>query len=101
MPTIGELAQHIRSKNAGPFWVTIDIFCPDEESFNRIKDSPSLQKDYISKLYQVDKEAIKIFPLPELRTIKLSFPRPKVQGHRFERDMHSGQQYIQIADAPI
>ena len=101
MPTIGELARHIRSKNAGPFWVTIDIFCPDQESFNRVKESPSLQKAYIAKLYQVDEEMVKIFLLPKLRTIKLSFPRPKVQGHQFERDMHSGQQYVQIANAPV
>ena len=27
MPKLGERVLRVRSKNAGPFWVTVDIFC--------------------------------------------------------------------------
>ncbi len=31
-----EVAQYVRSKNAGPFWVTIDVFCADDISYARL-----------------------------------------------------------------
>ena len=36
MPEIGAIADKVRSKNAGPFWLTIDIFCGSEAAFQRI-----------------------------------------------------------------
>lgn len=98
---IGDIAKYIRSKNAGPFWITIDIFCENDEDFNILKESKSLSEANIARLYNVDQKSVKIFPIRNLKTIKVSFPRPKPQGHKFENDMHSGQQYIQIAEAPV
>ena len=39
MATIGELAKLVRSKNAGPFVMTIDIMFADEETYNKVKKS--------------------------------------------------------------
>ena len=36
MYELGSIVKNIRSKNAGPFWVTIDIFCLDAESLKVI-----------------------------------------------------------------
>ena len=79
MATIGETAYYIRSKNAGPFWVTVDIFCGE-------------------KVYGVTADEVKIFHIPNLNVIKISYPRVKPQGQKYERDMHAGQQYVQIAE---
>lgn len=35
--TLADIAQKIRSKNAGPFWITIDIFCSTADRYKRIK----------------------------------------------------------------
>jgi Domain of unknown function (DUF4387) len=35
--------------------------------------------------------------LPEIRAVKISFPRPTTQGGRHDRDMHAGQQHIPIS----
>ena len=35
MSKLSDVAYYVRSKNAGPFWVTIDIFCNNEESYKR------------------------------------------------------------------
>jgi hypothetical protein len=32
--------------------------------------------------------------MPELRVVKVSFPRPVTQGSPFDRDMHAGQQHV-------
>ena len=34
MSQLGDLVQKVRSKNAGPFWLTIDIFCGSEAVFD-------------------------------------------------------------------
>ncbi len=35
MPKLRDVCRYVRSKNAGPFWVTIDLFFKDDESFRK------------------------------------------------------------------
>lgn len=96
MATIAETANYIRSKNAGPFWVTIDLFFNDSEKYGIAKESKNLNKAAISELYHTKEEEVKLFFLDNLNVIKISYPRETPQGGLYERDMHSGQQYVQI-----
>ena len=101
MATIGETAYYVRSKNAGPFWVTIDIFCGTKDVFNIISASPNVSKEKVAEVYGVRPDEVKIFYIPNLNVIKLSYPRVKPQGQKYERDMHAGQQYVQIAELEV
>ncbi len=101
MATLGEVASYVRSKNAGPFWVTIDIFFDSDEKFFRIAESTKINKEVFGKIYDVDPNLIKIYRLPDIKVIKISYPRPCPQGGREDRDMHSGQQYVQILDLEV
>ncbi len=96
MSTLGEIASVLRSKNAGPFWITIDVFLPDRTSYERAICSPVTDPDALGRLYAVDREQVRVFLLPDLMAIKVSFPRPNTQGSRAERDMHAGQQYVPL-----
>ena len=42
MSKLGETASYVRSKNAGPFWVTVDIFCGSEAAYEQVARSPNL-----------------------------------------------------------
>jgi hypothetical protein len=99
--TLAELATLVRSKNAGPFWVTIDVFLPDIASYNRVTRSSLVDATAISKLYDVEPDLIRIFQLPDLRAIKISFPRPATQGSRHDRDMHAGQQFVPLLSLQV
>jgi len=101
MATIRETVSYVRSKNAGPFWLTMDLFCDNETSYNRLVRSPNLSKSTIAKIYQIPETGINIFYLPNLRVVKISFPRMVVQGSPFDRDMHGGQQYIPLLDLEL
>lgn len=101
MATVGDIAYYVRSKNAGPFWVTIDIFCDSDEDFQRFAESSLLTREAVAGAYHVDARDVKVFFLPLLKAMKISYPRLCPQGGRDERDMHSGQQYIQIMDLPV
>lgn len=79
----------IRSKNAGPFTVTVDIFCRNQTNLKRILGL--LDDDILSRLYNVEKDNFEIFEVPDLNVIKISFPRTHIQGSRLDRDMHGAQ----------
>jgi hypothetical protein len=82
---------HIRSKNAGPFWLTIDVFCDDAATFQRLCDEPRLGSDAIGRLLRSDPSTVKTFKIDALNVIKISLPRPVVQGAIEDRDMHGAQ----------
>ena len=94
--TIGDVADLVRSKNAGPFWLTLDIFCNSDEDYECIAEPGVITPERISTLYRVAAGTVRIFRLPALRVIKISFPRPTVQGGVHDRDMHSGQQHVPL-----
>jgi hypothetical protein len=97
--TLGDLALEVRSKNAGPFWMTLEAFMPDDESY-RIADV-LITTELIAELYQIAPESLQVFRIPQLRVIKVSFPRPVVQGSLHDRDMHAGQHHVPLASTTI
>lgn len=86
MPELGSLVSKVRSKNAGPFWLTVDVFCGDATTFERVRRS--LRDEVVAGLFGVDRQLLKRFDIPSLNVVKFSVPRPVVQGTRSDRDMH-------------
>lgn len=76
----------LRSKNAGPFWLTVDIFCGDAERFAEV--SRRLGTDQVAAVFGTGAQTLKRFEMPELYVLKFSLPRPTVQGAPSDRDMH-------------
>ena len=86
MRKLTSLTKNIRSKNAGPFWITIDIFFKNKTNF--IYVSENLKNEKISNILQIDPFKLKRFDIKDLNVIKFSFPRVNIQGSRLDRDMH-------------
>jgi hypothetical protein len=101
MAQVKDLAKYVRSKNAGPFWATVEIFCENDESYNTIKDSPNITREKVAALYHADAAKVKVFYVDNIRVIKFSYPRPLPSGHKYENDMHTGQQYIRLAETEV
>jgi hypothetical protein len=99
--TVRDVAELVRSKNAGPFWQTLDVFLPDDDSYRLVAESSNLSEDVIARLYRVAVEDVKIFRLPSIRVVKISFPRPTTQGGVEDRDMHAGQQHVPLAELAL
>ncbi|QNA82886.1 DUF4387 domain-containing protein [Sphingomonas sp. So64.6b] len=100
MPKLSDVC-HVRSKNAGPFWITLDLFFADRQAFDLYADDASLGAAAIARLFEVDAGLIKRFALPDLFVVKLSYPRAVPQGGYLERDMHGGQQYVRLLDLEL
>ena len=101
MAKVKEIARYVRSKNAGPFWTTIDIFCETKEAYESIKNSKNITAKKVAELYHVDEGKVEVYYLDNLNVVKFSYPRPMPQGHKYENDMHSGQQYVFLAETEI
>lgn len=99
MTRITDIAAKIRSKNAGPFWVTVDVFCGSAEAFDTLRSA--LRTETVAALYHQPTQLLKRFDIPDLNVIKFSFPRPVVQGHRTDRDMHGAQWATLLAELDI
>jgi hypothetical protein len=100
-PTIGDLALEVRSKNAGPFWVTMELFMRDAEGYARVADDRFLNEEVIAGLYRVAASTVRMFRIPSLNVVKISFPRPVPQGSLRDRDMHAGQHHVPLALLPV
>jgi hypothetical protein len=99
--TIGEVAELVRSKNAGPFWQTLDVFFADDEAYREVVDAGVVNPAAIAELYRIPEGDVAIFELPSIRVIKISFPRPTAQGGVSDRDMHAGQQHVPLAQVRL
>ena len=101
MAKLREVCSSVRSKNAGPYWVTLDLVFRDQAAFGAYVRSPALGREAIARLYEVPEEQCKLFVVPSLRVLKVSFPRRHPQGGMVERDMHAGQQYVRLLDVEL
>ncbi|MDL2258190.1 DUF4387 domain-containing protein [Eubacteriales bacterium OttesenSCG-928-K08] len=101
MAKVQDIALYVRSKGAGPFWVTIEVFFDNDEAYETFKNSQKVTKGTIAKLYGVEEALVKEFYIDNIRVGKFSFPRRHPAGWEYENDMHSGQQYIRLAEAEV
>ncbi len=101
MTTVRQVCRHIRSKNAGPFWVTIDLFFDGAHNFLKYAESPALGPEAFARLYGADATLVKRYAVPSLHMVKVSYPRANAQGGEVERDMHCGQQFVRLLDVEL
>ena len=99
LSTLGEKVKKIRSKNAGPFWITIDIFCGDKNIYKEVCNK--LKNSKISSLLMISEQDLKRFEIDNLNVIKFSFPRKIIQGDIFDRDMHGAQLAVLLSEMKL
>ena len=101
MPKLEDVCHQIRSKNAGPFWISVDLFFRDRAAFDRYAGVEELQPKNLGPLFGVRPDQVGCYPVPDLAVLKISYPRRDPQGGMIERDLHGGQQYIRIVDLEL
>ena len=96
-----DIAKVIRSKNAGPFMLTIDLLFPSMEAFETVKNSGAVNKDAISQLYNTPKDEIQIIFYPPGLAIKITMPRRVVSGDILDTDVYGAQQHSLLLDLEL
>jgi len=96
---LADVVEKVRSKNAGPFWLTIDIFCGTDRAYERV--SRTLATPEVARLLGADTQLVKRFDIAGLNVVKFSLPRPHTQGAVADRDMHGAAWAVLLAEMAL
>ena len=77
---LSDLAQVIRSKNAGPRRLTLDVMFATDADYQRVAQSPALSAEAVGRLYGVPAEEVTVIPYPVGRAIKIVLARKIMAG---------------------
>ena len=92
-----DLAQVIRSKNAGPFELTFDIMFEDPAAYERVKKSGVITAALIAKLYRISHNQVLVCrPYDPALAFKITIRRPVSSGDLGESDVYGCQQHVPL-----
>ena len=92
-----DIASVIRSKNAGPYELTLDVLLQSDEMFEKLRAADVINKKSIATLYGLPEEdVLSIVYFPNARAIKATLVRPLPSGAMGERDVYGAQQHAPL-----
>jgi len=92
----------IRSKNAGPFKLTCDLFFTSERTFTAAKSSGVITVPRIAELFAVSTEQVTVLEfLDRALALKISLVTNTASGDQGSRDIYGSQQAAVLFDLDI
>lgn len=101
MKKLYEFTQLIRSKNAGPFIITIDIIFKDEITYKKVMSTGVLSVSNIARLYNVEVDEIKRHEVPLANALKFSYPRRHPSGDFLDDDLYGCQKHRRLVEIEV
>jgi len=102
MKNIQEISKIIRSKNASPFELTLDIIIKEPQVYEQLKKSNWINKKLISGLYNIPEDSIKnIIYFDPCYAIKVVFMRLISSGSPGDTDVYGAQQHGPLLDLQV
>lgn len=102
MSRLGDMAKVIRSKNSGPFELTVDVLFDSEEKYRRIKNSGIINKETIGRLYRIGEDRIcDIVFFDPAMGFKVTMLRDVSSGSIGDRDVYGAQQHVPLMNLEI
>ena len=101
MALIKDIAQICKSKNAGPFNVTVDILFEDHDMYRAVKATGVLTPALFADLYGVAEDDILFTPYDPAAAFKITFPRAVPAGDIGDTDVYGCQQHAPVLDIDI
>jgi hypothetical protein len=96
-----EIAKACKSKNAGPFFITLDIMFDDPALFERVRGTGIISAMLIARLYGVEEEDVLFTEYPPALAWKATLPRPVASGAVGDVDVYGAQQHAPLLDIEI
>jgi len=102
MKTLKDIATVIRSKNAGPYELTLDVIFSDRKVFEDFCQEKIFNKEVIAKLYHIEeKDVLSIVEFPPAMAVKATIIRPLASGALGERDVYGAQQHVPLMNLEV
>lgn len=94
---LGDLASVIRSKNAGPFVLTLDVFFRDRETFRKVRDAGVITKARLAQLYRVSQDdVLEVTFFEPAEALKISIKRWVSSAAPGDTDVFGAQQHVPL-----
>ncbi|HVX22354.1 MAG TPA: DUF4387 family protein [Acidimicrobiales bacterium] len=90
-----------RSKNAGPFTVTIDIFFDSADDYRQVRDGGQLRPETVAPRYDLDPEAVSVYFVDSVSAAKVSLPRRLPGGDPDDTDVCGGQMFVPLLSLSV
>lgn len=102
MKTLYNIAKVIRSKNAGPFSITLDVLFASQADYEQAKRMDLINRSVIAKLYRIPPESItELVYYDPAWGIKVTYNRPISSGTVGDRDVYGAQQHAPLMGLPV
>lgn len=99
---IADCASVIRSKNAGPFEITIDVLFDNAAAFAGACRSDLVDKAALARWLRIDAERVlDVLVYQPAMAIKINLRRAISSGTNGDRDVYGTQQFIPLLDIDI
>lgn len=89
----------LRSKNAGPLYITFDLIFNTKEDMNYV--AQRLTKKAVAEAYEVKEEKVDIIPYEIVNSIKITFPRKNISGSISDSDVYGCQCHIPLSNLEV
>ena len=100
--TLYGLARILRSKNSGPFEITLDVLFDDADAYRRVKDAGIIDGELTARLYCIPITSIQdIVFFDAALGIKITYLRDVSSGTVGDRDVYGAQQHAPLMDIEI
>ncbi|ATP41419.1 acyl-CoA synthetase [Solibacillus sp. R5-41] len=97
-----EKAKILRSKNSGPFEVTLDILFDNQLDYEDVKNSGKVTKEAIAKAYNIALTDIHHFVFfDQAYGIKITIARKISSGSPGDRDVYGAQQHAPLMNIDV
>ena len=97
MTRLVDVASVIRSKNAGPYELTLDIIFKDRAWYEQALREDLINPALIARLYNVpEADVLGIVAFEPANAIKATIKRPMVSGAIGETDVYGAQQHAPL-----
>ena len=99
MKKLIDYTKMLRSKNAGPLFITYDLIFRNREDMDYV--AQRLTKAQIAKAYDVAEEKIDIIVYGVVNSIKITFPRKNISGSLQDTDIYGCQQHVPLSQIEL
>lgn len=101
MTRLKDIAKACKSKNAGPFHVTLDIMFDDAALFERVRRTGTIHAELIAALYRVPVDQVQFTEYPPALAWKATIPRRIPSGAIGDTDVYGAQQHAPLLDIDV
>ena len=95
MKRLVDYTKILRSKNAGPLFITFDLIFNGSEEMRYVLER--LKKSDVAIAYGIDEKEIDIIAYEVVNSIKITFPRQNISGSLCDSDIYGCQMHMPLA----